>query len=68
MISNLNKRKIPTIRQADINYGMDYESMSPLGQQLCDIAREIELSDEPSFDEDAIEKELLDHRGGYGNE
>ncbi len=41
------------------------ETMSPLGRELFEIAKEIENSDEPAFDEADIEKELEKRHGGY---
>jgi len=42
--------------------------MSPLGKKLHGIAREIELSDEPAYDEKAIERELKERRGGHSHD
>jgi hypothetical protein len=39
--------------------------MSPLGRELMEIAAEIESSDEPPMDEEAVERELAKRRGGY---
>lgn len=39
--------------------------MSPLGQELMEIATEIEASEETPMDEEAIERELRNRRGGY---
>jgi hypothetical protein len=41
------------------------ETMSPLGRDLMSIVSDIEQSDEPAFDEQAVERELTTRRGGY---
>lgn len=67
MASNLNKTEFPVVRQAEIKQELVYEDMSPLGKQLSNIAKEIEASDEPAFDEEEIEKELEERRGGHSH-
>lgn len=68
MASNLTKNDGPQIRQAYVRPHLSYEEMSPLGRALFDLAKEIELSDEPAMDEAAIERELARRRGGYSQE
>lgn len=42
-----------------------YETMSPMGRALMDIAAEVEQYDGPAFDEQAVENELKLRRGGH---
>jgi hypothetical protein len=67
MASNLNKQENPLVRPASLKTDLAYEDMSPLGKTLHDIADEIEHSDEPAFNENDIEKELEERRGGHSH-
>ncbi len=67
MASNLNKQDDFAVRQADVKPWLTYEDMSPLGRKLHDIAKEIELSDEPAYSEQEIQKELKERRGGHSH-
>ncbi|MDX6382428.1 MAG: hypothetical protein QOK48_1 [Blastocatellia bacterium] len=60
---NLNQQ--PPVRPTDVKSWLTAETMSPLGQELMEIAMEIEASEETPFDEEAIERELRNRRGGY---
>lgn len=52
-------------RRTRIKEWLTYETMSPAGQELMDIAIEIEDSDAPALDEAAVERELRTRRGGH---
>ena len=56
------------VRRTEIKAWLTEETMSPLGRELMKIAREIEASDEPALDEEAIEKELKKRRGGHADD
>lgn len=60
---NLNQQ--PPVRPTEVKSWLTTETMSPLGRELMEIAAEIEASDEIPMDEDAIERELRNRRGGY---
>jgi hypothetical protein len=60
---NLNQQ--PPVRPTDVKSWLTAETMSPLGQDLMEIATEIEASEETPMDEEAIEHELRNRRGGY---
>lgn len=64
---NLNSELTPVwpVRRTELKPWLAEESLSPLGRELLRLAREIEQSDEPEFDEAAIERELNQRRGGY---
>lgn len=64
-ISNLNRKVKFEVRQADVKTWLTPETMSPLGKELFKIAKEIEESDEPAFDDEAVEREIKKRRGGY---
>jgi len=53
----------PDVRRTEVKDWLTYETMSPLGRSLMDIAKQIEESDDPPMDEDAIEAELQRRRG-----
>ncbi len=63
--SNLNRQPKFEVRRTNVKTWLTPELMSPLGRELFEIAKEIEESDEPAFDEADIEKELEKRRGGY---
>ena len=63
--TNLNKKDVFYVKQTQINTVSSEKEMSPLGRKLMKIAKKIEESDEPSFDETDIEKELEKRRGGF---
>lgn len=63
--TNLNKNDIFYIKPTQIKTVLDEKEMSPLGRKLMKIAKEIENSDEPAFDETDIERELEKRRGGF---
>ncbi len=63
--TNLNKKNAFHIKQTQIKPFLTEEEMSPLGRELMKIAKEIEDSDEPAFDEAGIERELEKRRGGF---
>ncbi len=63
--SNLNRQLKFEVRRTNVKTWLTPELMSPLGRELFEIAKEIEESDEPAFDDDAIERELKRRRGGY---
>jgi hypothetical protein len=67
MASNLNKKDDLIVRRAQVKPWLKYEDMSSLGKELHDIAKEIELSDEPAFSESEVEKELKERRGGHSH-
>ena len=60
---NLNQE--PPVRPTDVKSWLTSETMSRLGRELMEIAAEIEASDEPQMDEEAVERELIRRRGGY---
>ena len=60
---NLNQQ--PPIRPTQVKTWLTTETMSPLGRELMEIAAEIECSDEAPMDEEAVEQELIERRGGY---
>jgi hypothetical protein len=61
-----DRQTVVSVRQADVKTWLTYETMSPLGRTLMDIAREIENSDETAvMSEEDIERELTARRGGY---
>ncbi len=64
-ITNLNRKVKFEVRRTNVKTWLTPEKMSPLGRELFEIAREIEESDEPAFDDEAIEQELKRRRGGY---
>jgi hypothetical protein len=66
MASNLDK-SLPEIPQAKIDNGLEYENMSPMGKKLYDLARLIELSDEPENGEAVISRELKERQGGHSH-
>ncbi len=66
--SNLNSQTNFEVRRTNIKTWLTPETMSPLGKELFEIAKEIEESDEPAFDEQAIERELKRRRGGYDSD
>ena len=53
------------VRRTAVKDWLTYDTMSPLGRSLMDIAKQIEESDAPPMDEESIEAELLKRRGGY---
>ncbi len=65
---NKNQKDAFRVRQTQIKPFLTEKEMSSLGRRLMKIAKEIENSDEPAFDEAAIEKELEKRRGGYSIE
>ena len=56
------------VHQTDVKTWLTYETMSPLGRALMDIAAQVEQSDDPAFDEQAVENELKSRRGGYSED
>lgn len=63
--SNLNRQPKFEVRRTNVKTWLTPELMSPLGRELFEIAKEIEESDEPAFDETDIERELEKRRGGF---
>ena len=63
-VSNLNRKVKFEVRRTNVKTWLTPETMSPLGRELFEIAKEIEESDEPAFDEADIERELEKRRGG----
>ena len=63
--TNLNKKDIFYVKKTQINTVSSEKEMSPLGRKLMKIAKKIEESDEPAFDETDIEKELEKRHGGF---
>ena len=59
---------VPPVRRTHVKEWLTRDQMSPLGQELMDIATEIEQSDAPALDEAAIEQELRTRRGGYSKD
>lgn len=67
--SNLNRQPNFEVRLTNVKTWLTPETMSPLGRELFEIAREIEKSDEPALDDKAMERELAKRRGGFeGND
>ena len=64
-VSNLNRKVKFEVRRTNVKTWLTPETMSPLGRELFEIAKEIEESDEPAFDEADIERELENRRGGF---
>lgn len=62
---NLNER--PPVQMTNVKTWLKKDNMSPLGRDLMRIAEEIDNSDEPPMDEEAIERELLKRKGGFSN-
>lgn len=60
---NLNQQ--PPVRPTQVKTWLTTETMSPLGRELMEIAAEIESSDEAPMDEEAVEQEPIERRGGY---
>ncbi len=58
----------PPVRQTLVKEWLTRDQMSPLGQELMEIATEIEQSDATALDEAAIERELETRRGGYSKD
>jgi len=58
----------PPVRQTEVKTWLTYETMSPLGRELMDLAAEIDNSDEPALDEAEVERELALRRGGYNKD
>jgi len=70
-MAHSNKSKsgpTPVVGQTRVKEWLTYDTMSPLGRDLMNIANDIERSDEPAFDEQAIERELTARRGGYSKD
>jgi vacuolar-type H+-ATPase subunit C/Vma6 len=63
--TNLNKKEVFYVKPTQIRTVLSEKEMSPLGKKLMKIAKEIENSDEPAFDEADIERELEKRRGGF---
>lgn len=63
--TNLNKKEVFYVKQTQIKTVLDEKEISPLGRKLMKIAKEIETSDEPAFDETDVERELERRRGGF---
>lgn len=66
--SNLDPQTNFEVRRTSIKTWLTPETMSPLGKELFEIAKEIEESDEPVFDEHEIEQELKRQRGGHDSD
>jgi hypothetical protein len=62
-IRNLNFPS--TIRTAQISPQHPLESLTPMGHELLEIAKQIASSDELPMTEEDIENELKIRRGGY---
>lgn len=62
---NTNQAENFTVKRTKIEQHLNDDEISPLGKKLMQIALEVERSNEPSFDEADIEKELEKRRGGY---
>jgi len=60
---NYNQENGAHIRQTQIKSFLREEEVSLLGRKLNKVAREIEDSDEPAFNEAAVEKEMGIRRG-----
>jgi hypothetical protein len=56
------------VQQTEVKTWLTYETMSPLGRALMDIAAQVEPSDGPTFDEQAVEGELKTRRGGHSED
>ncbi len=56
------------VHQTEVKTWLTYETMSPLGRALMDIAAESEQSDGSAFDEEAVEDELKKRRGGHSED
>lgn len=56
------------VRRAYIPPDLTYETMSEMGRELFDLSREIELSGEGLYSEEALERELARRRGWYNPE
>ena len=54
-----------TIRRAQISRQNPLESLTPMGRELLEIAKQIASSDELPMTEKDIENELKIRRGGY---
>ena len=63
--TNLKNKDIFYVRPTEIRTYSNEKDMSLLGRKLMKIAKEMENSDEPAFDEAGVEKELEKRRGGY---
>jgi hypothetical protein len=63
--TNLNKKEVFYVKQTQIKTVLSEKEISPLGRKLMKIAKEIETSDEPAFDETDVERELERRRGGF---
>lgn len=61
--SNLDPQTNFKVRRTSIKTWLTPETMSPLGKELFEIAKDLEESDEPAFDEHAIEQEWKRRRG-----
>lgn len=56
------------VPQTEVKTWLTYETMSPLGRALMDIAAQVEQSDGSAFDEQAVEDELKTRRGGHSKD
>lgn len=65
--TNLNTKDVFYVKPTQIKTLLNEKDMSPLGKKLMEIAKEIENSDDPAFDEADIERELEKRRGGFIN-
>ena len=63
--TNLKNKDIFYVRPTEIRTYSNEKDMSLLGRKLMKIAKEVENSAEPAFDEAGVEKELEKRRGGY---
>ncbi len=63
--TNVNTKDAFYVKPTQIKTVFSEKEMSPLGKKLMKIAKEIENSDEPAFDEADIERELEKRRGGF---
>ena len=63
--TKINRKLDFYVKPTHIKTVFSEKEMSPFGKKLMKIAREIEVSDEPGFDETDIERELAKRRGGF---
>jgi hypothetical protein len=57
-----------TVHRTEVKTWLTYETMSPPGRALTDIATANERSDGPAFDEQEVEDELNKRRGGHSGD
>jgi len=65
MSKSTDQQENLTVKRAEVKTWLTYETMSPLGRTLMEIAQQIEDSDDPALDEEEIEREIQRRRGGH---